>query len=99
MSNYYKTTCACIVCVQMKLHQSTYNRFEGKLLKQLKEEVDSERLGSRSRRIALDKYNEYKEISNISNTVSDVLKRVHCQSVPVGSEDLSHISFAFNRCD
>ena len=57
MSNYYKTMCACIVCVQMKLHQSTYNRFKGKLLKQLKQEVDSLRLGSRSRRIALDKYN------------------------------------------
>ena len=34
MSNYYKTMCACIVCVQMRLHQSTYNRFKGKLLKQ-----------------------------------------------------------------
>ena len=58
MSNYCKTMCACTVCVQMKLHQSTYNRFKGKLLKQLKEEVDSLRLGSRSTRIALDKYNK-----------------------------------------
>ena len=71
-SNYYKTMCAYIVCVQMKLHQSKYNRFKGKfLLKQLKQEVDSLRLGSRSRRIALDKYNVYKEECNVTNTVSD----------------------------
>ena len=57
MSNYFKTMCVSIVCVQTKLHQSTYNRFKGKLLKQVKQEVDSLILGSRSRRIALDKYN------------------------------------------
>ena len=88
MSNYYKTMCACIVCVQMKLHKSTYNRFKGKLLKQLKQEMDGLRLGSRSRRIALDKYNKYKEETKTSNTVSDALKDVHCTAVPVGSEDL-----------
>ena len=71
MSNYYKTMCACIVCVQMILHHSTYNRFEGKLLKQLKQEVDALRLGSRGRRIVLDKYNKYKEESIATNIVSD----------------------------
>ena len=72
MSNYYKRTiCACIVCVQIKLHQSTYNRFKGKLLQQLKQEVDGLRLGSRSRRIALDKNNKYKEECNAQNTVID----------------------------
>ena len=97
MSNYYKAMCACIVCVQMKLHQSTYNRFKGKLLKQLKEEVDSLRLGSRSRRISLDKYHKYKEESNTTNTVNDALKEVHCKAVSVGSEQLYHINCAFNR--
>ena len=98
----FPTIYGCIVCVQMKLYQSTYNRSKGKLLKQLKQEVDSLRLGSRSRRIAfLDKYNKYKEESNTSNTVSDALKEVHCKSVPVlGSDkDLYHINCAFNRCD
>ena len=99
MFNYYKTMCAFIVCVQMKLHQSTCNSFKGKLLKQLKQEVDSLRLGSRSRRTALDTYNKYKEQSNVSNTVSDALKIVHCPSVPVGSEHLYHINCASNRCD
>ena len=79
----------------MKLHQSTHNRFKGKLLKQLKEEVDSLRLGSRSRRIALDKYNKYKEESNTTYTVSEALKEVHCKAVPVASD---HINCAFNRC-
>ena len=51
------------------------------------------------RRITLDKYNKNKEETNSSNTVSDALKEVHCKAVPVGSEDLYHISCAFDRCD
>ena len=100
MSNDYKTMCVCIVCVQMKLHQSTYNRFKGKLLKQLKQEVDSRRLGSRSRRLALDKYNKYKEECNSTNSFSEEsLVGVHCKAVPVGLENLYHINCAFHRCD
>ena len=34
MSNYCKTSMSacCVVCVQMKLHQSTYNRFKGQVV-------------------------------------------------------------------
>ena len=46
MSNYYKTQCACIVCVWMKLYH-TNNSLKAKLLQQLKQEVDGLTLGSR----------------------------------------------------
>ena len=56
--------------------------------------------GSRSRRVALQKCNNYKYQSIlVSNTVSeDALKEVHCKHVPVGSEELYHIIKRCERC-
>ena len=98
MSNYYKTMCACIVCVQMKLHQATYKRFHTKKLKEMKEEVDAMVLGTRSRMAALKRYNQHKDQCDQVKTIRDALKAVHCKPVGTATHDMFHINCAFNHC-
>ena len=102
MSLYYKTMCACIVCVQMKLYQTSYNRFKCRLLKQMNEEINSVRAGVRSRVPLIEAMEQYKNQSNFKETTKEAVARVICR--PGASitgnpmlKDLHHIKCAHHK--
>ena len=104
MTAYHKTMCACIVCVQMRLHQTSHNRFKCRLLKQMKDEINSVRAGVRSRVPLMEAMEECKNQSNFKETIKEAVERVICKPGPSITsnwmlKDLCHIKCAHHgRC-
>ena len=102
MSNYYKVMCACITCVQMKMHQETYNRFKSKLLKKMRLSVESSGLGTRARKQNVEFYKRYENQCDDRVTLYQALACVHCKPVHENKgsfENLFTLDCAFGRCD
>ena len=103
MTSHCKTMCACIICVQMRLHQSSCNQFKCRLLKQMKE-IDSVRAGVRSRVPLLEAVEQCKNQSNFKETIKEAVERVICKpGASITSnwmlKDLHHIKCAHHgRC-
>ena len=76
MTLHCKTMCACIICVQMNLCQSSHNRFKCRLLKQMKEEMDSVRAGVRSRVPLLEAMEQCENQSDFKETAKEAVARV-----------------------
>ena len=103
MTSHCKTMCACIICVQMKLHQSSCNRFKCRLLKQMNEESNSVRAGVGSRVPLMKAMEQCENQSNFKETIKEAVARVICKpgasitSNPM-LKDLHDIKCAHRRC-